>query len=570
MNRITANSKPIIGVGELSALNGVAGAMSERVKMIHIVGQTTRTMQKNHLMIHHSIGNNPNHQQYNNASKGLRFAAAELWDIETAPAEIDRVIRECFIQSGPVYIFLPLDLSAEEVPADLLNTPIDLSPKIDEGAHEKAVSAIVNALKEAKNPAILVDALAQRFGAAAEANELVSKLNIPSFSAPMGKGVIDETHEMYIGVWVGAASPFGVGEVGKASDLVITLGYLPADTNSGGFSRGLKDDNTIYINPFDVVVSLLVFSPRILLEKRTDISTQVKGQNYPNTSIKPLLQALISALPAKPLHSISKPQLSAPRQPSDSSSLKLTQSQLWPTIQSFLRPHDIVIGETGTTNFGLYDVRFPADVRYVSQIYYGSIGFATPATLGVEIARLEMGKSEGRTVLITGDGSMALTIQEVGTMIKVGIKPIIIILNNGGYTVERMIWGAKEGIYSLPLIYLPLASHADRIIAYNDIVPTQYSHLLPLFFHPSPEKSYHLARTRSELESILSSQALQHPEHLQLVEVVLDKLDTSWLLGAQLASRGETARKYLQEEGFVNAYGDWGLSDSVEGSVKWS
>jgi TPP-dependent 2-oxoacid decarboxylase len=36
--------------------------MSERAKMIHVVGQTTRTMQKNKLMIHHSIGDKPDHQ----------------------------------------------------------------------------------------------------------------------------------------------------------------------------------------------------------------------------------------------------------------------------------------------------------------------------------------------------------------------------------------------------------------------------------------------------------------------------------------------------------------------------
>jgi pyruvate decarboxylase len=101
------------GVGELSALNGIAGSMSEHVKVIHVVGQTTKAMQKNHMMIHHSIGNKPDHQMYNKASAGLRYAAAELWDVETAPAEIDRVIRECFLKSGPVYIFLPLDLSSD-------------------------------------------------------------------------------------------------------------------------------------------------------------------------------------------------------------------------------------------------------------------------------------------------------------------------------------------------------------------------------------------------------------------------------------------------------------------------
>jgi pyruvate decarboxylase len=197
-------------------------------------------------------------KQYNKSSALLRYAAAELWDIKTAPAEIDRVIREAFIQCGPVYIFLPLDLSAEKVSADLLKTPIDISPKIDEAAQAKAVKAILSAVSQAKHPAILVDALSKRFGASAEARELVKKLNVPFFSANMGKGVVDETDKLHVGVWNGAVSTPGVAEAANKSDLVITLGYLNADTNSAGFSRKLDEARTIHINPFDVVVRVPV------------------------------------------------------------------------------------------------------------------------------------------------------------------------------------------------------------------------------------------------------------------------------------------------------------------------
>jgi pyruvate decarboxylase len=243
------------GVGELSALNGIAGSMSEHVKVIHVVGQTTRTMQKSNMMIHHSIGNKPNHQMYNKASEGLRFAAAELWDISDAPKEIDRVLRECVIKSGPVYIFLPLDLSAEMVDAGLLNTPIDLEPHVDEKARNEAVEAIMTAIAEAKQPTVLVDALAQRFNASQEATQLVRKLGVPFFSATMGKAVVDETEENFVGVWNGEVSSPGVKEAAKQADLVVTLGYIPCDTNSAGFSRPLEESNTIHINPHDVVVS---------------------------------------------------------------------------------------------------------------------------------------------------------------------------------------------------------------------------------------------------------------------------------------------------------------------------
>ncbi|KAI4937401.1 uncharacterized protein J4E92_002132 [Alternaria infectoria] len=494
------------GVGELSALNGIAGSMSEHVKVVHVVGQTTRAMQKNNMMIHHSIGNKPNHQMYNKASEGLRFAAAELWDVADAPKEIDRVLRECVIKSGPVYIFLPLDLSAEMVDAGLLETPLDLAPHVDEKARDEAVKAIVAAVAEAKQPTVLVDALVHRFNAVQEAAQLVRKLNVPFFSATMGKGIVDETEENFVGVWNGEVSSPGVKEAAKQADLVVTLGYIPADTNSAGFSRPLDETNTIHINPHEVVV---------------------KGKSYPNTPIKALLEALTIALPSTPQHKIPKPQLPAPRTPLDAKSAHLTQSQLWPAIQSFIRPGDALVSETGTSNSGLCDIDFPADIRLVTQIYYGSIGFATAATLGVDIARRELDKKgEGRTILMTGDGSMALTIQEIGTMIKAE--------------------------------------------SYNDIVPHNYSHLLPLYRHPDPESSFHRATTLSELSAILNKPQLQNPQNVQLVELVLDKMDTSWKLGTALAWRSEEHKEYLTREGFVDTYGGWGLDGKAGGSVKWS
>ncbi|KAF2738771.1 pyruvate decarboxylase-like protein [Polyplosphaeria fusca] len=520
------------GVGELSALNGIAGAQSEQVKLIHVVGQTTRPMQSNHLMIHHSIGQKPDHRQYDRASEGLRFAAARLWDKNTAPQEIDRVIRECFIQSGPVYIFLPLDLSAEEVDVDLLKSPIDLSPSIDIASQDKAVQAIQDALSSAQKPAILIDALAHRFNAAQESRTLVSKLKAPFFSTNMSKGLVDEVEETYVGLWNGEIGTPGVKEAAHSADLMLILGYLAADTNSSGFSRKVDPSRTIFIHPFEVVV---------------------KGRTYPNTHIKSLLAALNAQLPTSPMHTLQKLSLPPPRIPDDLSATHITQSWLWPRMTAFLRPGDVLIGETGTTVFGLCDNAFPRDIRFQTQVYYGSIGWATPATLGAEIARRELedaGGSKGRTILITGDGSMAMTIQELGTMIKAGLSPLVFVINNEGYTVERMIWGAQQ--------------------AYNDIVPTDYSHLLPLFRHPAPETSFHVARTKEELEAVLKKESVLDPQHLTLVEVVVDKLDTAWRLGGQLAVRGEAAREYLRKEGFVDAMGGWGLEGSGDVGVKWS
>ena len=302
------------------------------------------------------------------------------------------------------------------------------------------------------------------------------------------------------------------------------------------------------------------------------IRIQVKGKLYPNTYIKPLLAALTAALPSTPQHNIPQPQLPPPRVPLDAAAEHITQSWLWPQFEKFLRPGDIVIGETGTAIFGLYDIKFPTNTRWHAQIYYGSIGFATAATLGAEIARRELEakgvNAGGRTILVTGDGSMNLTIQEIGTMIKQGIKPVIFVLNNEGYTIERLIWGARQRAYFHSCS--SCADADDEYLAYNDIVPADYSYLLPLFKHPSPTAAFHRAVMKKELEPIFQKKELAQPESLQLVEVVMEKMDTSWRLGTQLAWRSEAHKKYLTDEGFVDTYGGWSLDGVSGGSVKWS
>ncbi|EON63369.1 hypothetical protein W97_02596 [Coniosporium apollinis CBS 100218] len=501
------------GVGELSALNGVVGAHAEQVKVIHVVGQTPRLFQEKRMLIHHSIDSDPDHGVYKKMSKPARVAEAELWDAQKAPAEIDRVIRECFIQSRPVYIFFPLDIVAEHVPAERLKTPIDLSLPFEAKSQDTAIEAITQALGSSKNPALFVDALTHRHGAQDEARRLADKLKIPIFSSGMGKGIVDETHECFVGIYSGKVCAPGVGEAIEGSDLVLLLGDIPADTNAA-FSRKLRPETTIKINPTDV---------------------DVKGKTYANTHIKPLLARLAETL--QPM-SVPMPQLPPPQQ--DLATIDpakhITQKWIWPRLASFLQPHDILIADTGTASYGLAAVPFPQrDVTYITQTYYGSIGYATPCTLGAELARDELhreqGMPRGRTILVTGDGSLALTVQEISTMVAVGVKPIIFIINNGGYTIERVIHGAKQ--------------------PYNAIPPSQYQFLLPLFSHPSPESSFWRVSTKEEMEKVLEDEALRAPDSVKIVEVVMEVMDAPEVLVKLVASRGPAFEKYLRENGFM-------------------
>ncbi|KAK4999384.1 hypothetical protein LTR66_001581 [Elasticomyces elasticus] len=475
-------------------------------------------MQKNRMMIHHSVGFDPDHQLYNKTSRNFRVAAAELQNINTAPAEIDRVIRECFVKSAPVYIFVPIDMVNEHVPLSALDNPIDLTmPRTatTEQSISAAIEAVASAIYASKNPAVLVDCLVQRHNSTAETKLLVDKLKIPVYSTNMGKGIVDETEPNYVGVYNGTISTPGLSIAIEASDLVLVLGSLPCDTNTGGFSRKIRPENAIEITPTTVTIH---------------------GKKiFEDCYIRPFLAKLATSLIPEKVPKVTKPIL-PPTAEMDVETDAITQSWIWHRIASFLRPHDVVFGETGTAAFGLPDATFPEDVTWITQTYYGSIGYATPAALGADLALAELhaenGSPRGRTVLITGDGSIQLTIQELGTMIARNARPIIFVINNAGYTIERAIHGADK--------------------PYNDVAPYNWQAALRLFgmSEEQTKECFHRVATKQEFEEAVAKGSVTDPERVQMVEVVMDRLDCPWRLLSQIATRGEAVVKEMERAGF--------------------
>ena len=101
----------------------------------------------------------------------------------------------------------------------------------------------------------------------------------------------------------------------------------------------------------------------------------------------------------------------------------ITHDWLWPRVGQWLQPDDIVITETGTANFGIWETKFPKGVTALSQVLWGSIGYSVGACQGAALAAKETGNR--RTILFVGDGSFELTAQEVSTMIRQDLKPIM-------------------------------------------------------------------------------------------------------------------------------------------------
>jgi pyruvate decarboxylase len=142
-----------------------------------------------------------------------------------------------------------------------------------------------------------------------------------------------------------------------------------------------------------------------------------------------VIRKLISSVGQIKLASRSNPVIPAHPLPKDFEETSIVQSWIWKRLGQFTRPNDIIIAESGTAQFGFSDASFPENTTFVTQVYYGSIGYSVGCCLGAGLAQreLEIKKNTpaGRLILVVGDGSLQLTVQEIGTMIKANLSPIM-------------------------------------------------------------------------------------------------------------------------------------------------
>ncbi|KAF1844061.1 pyruvate decarboxylase [Cucurbitaria berberidis CBS 394.84] len=490
------------GVGELSAVNAIAGAYSEYVPIVHIVGYPSTISQKNGALLHHTLGNG-DFTVFSRMSEEISCAVSMLNNQHEAATLIDNAIRECYLQSRPVYISLPSDMVQKKIDGNRLNTPLDLkyAPN-DQEAEDYVVDVVLKYLQAAKNPVILVDACAIRHRALKETHDLVKKSGIPTFVAPMGKGAVDETLPNYGGVYAGNGSNAGVRERVESSDLVISIGAIKSDFNTAGFTIRMSQMNTIDFHSYGV---------------------KVRYSEYPGVRMNGVLAKVTAKLGRLNIEAGPQPSNKIPQQEVSSSEPTVTHAWFWPRLGQWLQKDDVIITETGTSNFGIWETRFPAGVNAISQVLWGSIGYATGSCQGAALAAKELDIK--RTILFTGDGSFQLTAQEVSTMLRNKLNPIIFVICNNGYTIERLIHGMED--------------------PYNDVPEWKYKELPRVFGAEEGSVLTYRVSTKEEVENLFKDEEFSSGEtkKMRFVELVMPWDDAPAALKAVCESAARTNAK---------------------------
>jgi len=407
-------------VGSAAALAGVMGCKAERVPIFHLVGAPSTRLEQARRHMHHSYadGNLDQFRQYHEVS----VCASAYLTPENVIAEMERVIFEAVSQRMPVYIQIPEDYALMPViGTQVVGVPFAQAATFSSNPNKlaAAVKVIRDRIDNANYTVILASFTIARYGLLEQLKALLDATKIHFATTGMSKGLLSESHPLYIGMYNGDFSP-NVSAILDKADLVLDLGGVAfCDGETGEFSDHLDPSKVITVWPDQVEIGSAA--------RKGDASQATYGPIH--------IKDIMDDLAQKPPQSRGIPTSETLRFEWEELEHLITKD-IFRQLSGLLIPGDILVTDTGVGDLIATVLPLPDDVQFQHALLWGSIGWGTAAALGVALAA-----PSNRVVLLQGDGGHQCTANQIGAMGKYGVNPIIIVLNNDIYGVEEVVMG---------------------------------------------------------------------------------------------------------------------------------
>ena len=389
------------GAGGLNMINAVACAYAEESPLIVISGGPGQLEKRSGVHVHHEV---KSYESQFNIYKEVTAYGAIVDDPQTAASQIRKAIDVALHCKRPVYLEIPRDMVFADV-----TVPVDferLDVEISEGAVEEAAQEIIGQLSAATSPVLIVGVEVHRFQLRDQIMRLAEQLNVPVATSFLGRGVFPTRHRQFICTYLGVVSPPALRQIVEKSDCLLLLGELISDVSLGVSADCLRESN------------LIICAGREVL---------IKHHRYQNTPLLRLIERLLRAPDLRPKMQVVRalgtdlsPEVLDPYQEDEPIKVR----HLIRVINQFLEEHPEVpvVSDMGDCLFASVDIRAN---ECVAPAYYGTMGFAVPAALGVQIS------SGRRPLVLVGDGAFQMTGSEISHAPQYDCNPIIVLFNNG-------------------------------------------------------------------------------------------------------------------------------------------
>jgi acetolactate synthase-1/2/3 large subunit len=400
------------GPGATNLVTGIDNAYMDSVPMVAITGQVkTSVIGKDAFQEADITGITAPITKHN-------FLVKHVEDIPQTVAEAFYIARTG--RPGPVVIDIPTDVSLAKTdwdPSSYVRNPDIPSYRPRVRGHEMQIRKAAEAIADAKKPVLYVGGGAISSGAAAEVRELAERTNILVTTTLMGKGIIDETHKLSLGM-LGMHGTAYANHAVHNCDLLIAIGARFDDRVTGRVDKFARHAAVIHI----------------------DIDPAEIGKvRVPDIPIVGDVKSVLSELL----------RFVKPREWSEWNDQIMAWKHRFPLVypsDGRLYTEHVVerLGEaTGwnaimATDVGQHQMwaaqyyRCRTPRQWITSGGLGTMGFGLPAAIGASIAC-----PDRRVVCLSGDGSFQMCVQEMMTAVVYELPIIIAISNNRSLGMVR-------------------------------------------------------------------------------------------------------------------------------------
>ena len=409
------------GVGGLNMVNPIAGAYAEKSPVVILSGAPGLKERQHHDLLHHKVKTFDTQRRI---YEEITVYSTTLNDPRTADLKIHRALDYAMTFKRPVYLEIPRDLVYAEIEA-VEHRPPPIK-RTDANTLEEALTEILTMLDRAESPVMLVGAEVHRFGLQSEMVALAEKLGVPICSTILGKSVFPEAHPQYIGIYNGEAGEPYVRNVVEESDCLLMLGVFMTDLNLGMFTAHLNPDCTI---------------------SATSERVAIKHHEYPHIRFEDFINTLSNScnLPKKNSAAIARMKPRVAPSPG-----KISMSGLLYELNQFIDSNTLLVTDVGDVLFAADDLQTREGSSFLTSGFYASMGFGIPGVIGARLA-----DPFRRAIALVGDGGFQMTGMELLTVKRLGLNPIVIVINNGTFTTLRAM-----GHEQADFVYIPQMDYA--------------------------------------------------------------------------------------------------------------
>lgn len=455
-------------VGGLKVANTTAQAYAEKSPVIVISGSPGTNERTKQPLLHHKVKDFDTQLR---VFESITVASTVLNDPETACSEIDRVLDAAIRNKRPVYIELPRDMVS--VPVKIPEKKKNLPKETDKNSLNEALVEVVEIINQAERPVIIAGVEIHRFGMQEQLLQLLRKSNIPFATTLLSKSVVVENHPLFLGVYEGAMGRKEVIDYVESSDCLLLLGVFMSDINLGIFTAHIDQEKTISL---------------------TSEKLSIHYHSYQNINMDEFLSGLCNS-EIRQRDKVDIPHPPEPETPVPEKGKQISVNYLFQRLNTFIDDNTVVIADPGDAMFGAIDMNIRSATEFLSPAYYASLGFAVPASIGIQLAM-----PERRPLVLVGDGAFQMSGMELGSAVRFNLNPIVIVLNNCGYGTERPMLDGS----------------------FNDVALWDFSKL-PEVFGKGKGFAVH---TEDEFETAIE-EAKKYTESFSILDVHIEKNDIS-------------------------------------------